>query len=187
MTEQELPPSSFGQVQQQSKITPTLFLKKLLDSQTHLRRENFSLAHLGSSVLSLKLALDKAEMWGAIGLWLPKHRSEVTGGWQRSRSRTDPSVANSGAWPPTLHLAAPKSRGASEDSLPPLTTLHVFTMTMRSRAIKLQSSGRGLKRTNYTTRSEQARERWFLAVSLELKSYSLENKNNSRKLKDQKK
>lgn len=95
---------------------------------------------------------------------------------------------NSGTWPPTLYLGAPKSRGASEDSRPTTDNIAcVYNDNEKQSNERLQSSGRRLKRTKYTTRSEQARERWFLAVSLELKSYSLENKNNSRKLKEQKK
>lgn len=95
---------------------------------------------------------------------------------------------NCGAWPPILYLGAPKSRGASEASRPTTDNIAcVYNDDEEQSNNWLQSSGRGLKRTNYMTRSEQARERWFPAVSLELKSYSLKNKNNSRKLKEQKK
>lgn len=108
-------PPRFCWVQQPSKTKPTLFIENFLDCQTYLRRENCSRAELASLILGLNWALDEAEIWKAEppaeGLWLPRHLSEGTGGWQRARSRTDQSVPKPGAgllhhtWEQSIYLS----------------------------------------------------------------------------------
>lgn len=72
-------------------------------------------------------------------------------------------------------------QGASEDSRPaPQSTACIYKDSKNREMEGQQSSRRGMKRTKYMARSEQARGRWFLAGSLGLKSYLLKNNNNKR-------